>query len=287
MEKIPTNLVPLIDGDILRYEIGFASETGWRAITEEQETIPPFSYVEGLLLDRLEAICRNATGFFGPYRIFLTEGKTFRYDLAKTKEYKGTRIEKKPWHYKNLSVYMYDVLGAEIVTGIEADDRMAIEQVSSNGNTIICSRDKDLRQVPGYFYSWELGRQPSFGPICIDRTGDIALSEDRKKINATGLYCFYAQVLMGDKVDNIPGLPGCGPVAAYDWLTDIEDGDALYNSVAEAYINTYRDEPEPEGMHLSMTPWECKLLEQGRLCWMTRSLNADGSPVLWELGMEE
>ncbi len=32
---------------------------------------------------------------------------------------------------------------------------------------------------------------------------------------------------------------------------------------------------------------EENLLEQGRLCWMTRRLNEDGSPVLWELGMEE
>ena len=33
--------------------------------------------------------------------------------------------------------------------------------------------------------------------------------------------------------------------------------------------------------------WEEELLEQGRLCWMTRRLHEDGSPVLWEIGMED
>jgi len=267
------NLIPLIDGDILRYEVGFAAETGWRGVTDDKESIPPFHYVEGLLLSRLDFITNNI-GTEAPPRIFITEGHTFRYDLAKTKPYKGTRKDNKPWHYKNITLYMTDILGAEVVTGIEADDAMAIEQVASNNTAIICSRDKDLRQVPGWFYSWELGRQPGFGPELITQPGTLSLSDDRKKLYATGLAAFYGQVLTGDRVDNIPGLDKCGPVAAFDRLIrDSHDGERLADNMLDIVREEYDDDDY--------------LLEQGRLCWMVRRLNEDGSPQLWEIGMEE
>tara|TARA_Y100000310_G_scaffold323326_1_gene383511 strand:- start:213 stop:1031 length:819 start_codon:yes stop_codon:yes gene_type:complete len=268
----PDNLIPLIDADILRYEIGFAAETGWRAIAEEKgwdNVIPPFHYVEKLLLGRLEYI-QQMVGTEAPYVLYLTEGHTFRYDIAKTKPYKGTRKENKPWHYNNLSIYIKDVLGAKVVTGIEADDAISIKHISSKDKTIICSRDKDLRQLPGWFYSWELGRQPSFGPTYITNPGTLELSDDRQKLHATGLAAFYGQVLTGDRVDNIPGLDKCGPVAA----SHILDTDDMLGSVIIEYADTYG------------TASEKMLLEQGRLCWMTRRLHEDGTPVLWEIGME-
>lgn len=264
----PDDLVPLIDGDILRYEIGFAAETGWKAISKEmnwENIIPPFRYVEKLLLSRLDYI-KEMVGTTKTSIIYLTEGHTFRYDLAKTKPYKGTRKDNKPWHYKNLSVYIRDVLGAEVVTGIEADDAMSIRHTENYGSTIICSRDKDLRQVPGWFYSWELGKQPSFGPCLIDNPGTLEISDDKKKLIATGLVAFYGQVLTGDRVDNIPGLDKCGPVAALNLLKDEPD-----------MLDIVRQEYNDDEL----------LLEQGRLCWMTRKLHEDGSPILWEIGMEE
>ncbi len=262
----PINLVPLIDADIIRYETGFAAETGWSAITEEREKIPPFDYVKALLHQRIANICA-IIGTKETPRLFITEGHTFRFDIAKTKPYKGTRKGNKPWHYRNLTVYLRDVLNAEVITGIEVDDQLAIEQLNPETQTIICSRDKDLRQIPGWFFSWELNRQPSFGPKFITADGTVELSDDRKKLNATGLAAFYGQVLTGDRVDNIPGLDKCGPVAAFSILN--ENREDMLSAVREAYDN---DE---------------LLLEQGRLCWMVRKLNDDGSPVMWEIGMEE
>lgn len=273
--KPPTNGVPLVDGDILRYEVGFAAETGWRAITEDEEALPPFDYVRKILHQRLDHICKQLEVDQEPV-IYLTEGNTFRFDIAKSKPYKGTRVDKKPWHYKNLTVYIRDVLNSIVVTGIEADDAIAIDHVN-DPNSIICSRDKDLRQVPGWFYSWELGWQPSFGPENITKAGSLMLSDDGKnKLTGTGLAFFYAQIIMGDGVDNIPGLPGWGPVAAYKLLVDKAPED-MFLSVLTAYEENY----------VGNMPVEDYLLEQGRLCWMTRRLNEDGSPELWELGMEE
>jgi len=251
--------------------VGFAAEAGWKAMKGdewEEGDIPSFDYVRDMLLNRLKIIAVGCRSEHGQRTIFLTEGKTFRDEIAVTKPYKGTRETHKPWHYNNISVYLRDVLGAVTVTGIEADDAMAIAQVASDGNSVICSRDKDLRQVPGWVYSWELGKQPSFGPHLVTQEGTLELN-DKKKIKATGLASFYAQLLTGDTVDNIPGLKGVGPVAAFEALVKCGVGEEL-DVVRDMYGN---DE---------------LLLEQGRLLWMCRRLYPEnGCGEMWEIGMEK
>lgn len=265
------HLQPLVDGDILRYEIGFAAETGWKATVGDPDAIPPFEYVRELLLSRLETIKDQCRTHLDP-KIFLTQGHTFRYDLAKRRPYKGQRVENKPWHFANLTVYLTDVLDAQVVTEIEADDALTLAHLASDGTTILCSRDKDLKQVPGWFYSWELGGQPSFGPNQISHEGSISLSPTTRKLTGTGLAFFYAQVLMGDPADNIPGLPNCGPVRAYSLLAE-KTPDEMLEAVKDAYIEEY-----------GIDEYEKELLEQGRLLWMTRRM-IDGKPELWEIGM--
>lgn len=260
------NLVPLIDADILRYELGFACETGWRAITEREDAIPPWEYVGRAFDMRMEALCEEIGTEQSPV-FYFTTGHTFRYDLAKTKPYKANRKDNKPWHFDNLTSYLRHCLTSKEITYIEADDALAIDHVNDE-NTILCSRDKDLRQVPGWFYSWEIGAQPSYGPLKIDPIGGVELSENRLKLKGSGLSFFYGQVLTGDTVDNIPGLKGCGPVAAFEMLYEKEPDDML-EIVRQAY-----DDDE-------------YLLEQGQLCWMVRRLHPDGKPVLWEIGMTE
>ena len=271
----------LVDGDILRYEAGYASETGWQS-----EGFPSWDYTETVLADRIQRIL-NGSGAES-YTLFITEGATFREALAVSKPYKGTRVDKKPWHFNNLTVHMTHDLGAVIVRDIEADDAMAIEQCrgayykqlkqrevaghENNDETIICTRDKDLRQVPGWHYGWEMFNQPEFGPIYVDdaRT-DLTLNEKRTQASGVGLSFFYCQLITGDRVDNIPGLPGHGAVAAVNALNGTADQ-------LDTVIDMYKE---------NVDDWETYLLEQGRLLWMTRRLNDDGTPVLWEIGMTE
>ena len=253
----------LLDGDILRFEIGFASEVGWKHKTDREE-LPPFDYVSEMLHLRLEYILNQCGA--EDYTLYLSGDKSFRYDIAKTKPYKGTRKGTKPWHFDNLSAYMKGVLDAKVVYGIEADDALAIDHLGTPEDTIICTRDKDLRQVPGWHYSWELGQQPSFGPLIIEKSGNLNLTEKTRKLTGTGLLFFYSQLLTGDTVDNIPGLPGCGPVKAYNLLKDTDDP-------FDVVSNAYNDDE--------------LLLEQAQLLWIVRKLNEDGSPVMYQLGMEE
>lgn len=285
----------LIDGDIIRYEVGFAAEAGWKATTgatDWPECIPPWDYVEACFDGRLSQILEGCEA--DSYTLYITEGATFRDQIATVKPYKGTRPSKKPWHHNNLTAFMTGTLPTVTCLGIEADDQMAMDMTKdiestfkgSQGmeledkdaptlNSIICSRDKDLRQVPGLLFSWELGKQPAFGPKKIDKIGDLSLSDDHKKCTGTGLSFFFAQCLMGDSTDNIPGCKGIGPMTAYDTLKICKTAADLLDQTSMHYRDVYGKD------------WEARLLEQGRLLWMCRRLNADCSPQMWEIGMTE
>lgn len=265
----------LIDGDILRYEVGFAAETAARGIArdrgEDDEVLPTWNLVEEILFERMDRIIQETSSV--DYMVFLTEHPTFRDQVAVTKPYKGNRVPKKPWHYDNLSAFMKQHFNIYVARkGLEADDEMALAH--DPYHTVICSRDKDLRQLVGYSYSWELGNQPKFGPVFIDTIGAIELSKDRKKIVGTGLAFFYSQLITGDKADNIPGLEGAGAVFAYDLLNGKKDAESMFEAVVGAYQEKYGKD------------YYAYLSEQGQLLWLVRELDSEGNPMLWEPGDE-
>lgn len=255
----------LIDADILAYEIGFASQ---KKIGEE--VFPdPVEDVNKRVDDKIKEICA-AVYATEPPKLFLTGKRNFRYDIAKQQEYKGGRKKVKPFHWRYIRAYMEAQWGAVVVDGMEADDALAIEQMKhlSERNTIICSRDKDLRQIPGYSYTWECGKQGEWGPEWIDEIGYIKL-KGPKKIVGTGLKFFYSQILTGDSTDTYGGLAGCGPIRAFAILNECETDEEMYEVVLDAFKNKYPDNAEE------------MLLEQGRLAWMVRSLDEDGKPAMW------
>lgn len=277
---------PLIDGDILVYEIGWAADVGWRSIKEWKEgdvplDPPPFDYVAELLDNRIAEICGCVMATQPPI-IYLTGKGNFREAIAKRKPYKGTRKEDgKPWHYANIWAYLQVAYNGIIVEGMEADDAMCIEQMANlkldqdaeSGAynfpyTVICTRDKDLRQCSGFYYSWELGKQPAYGPKFHKGYGELCLSEDNKKLSGYGDAFFYAQCLMGDSVDNIPGLPKCGPKYAYDALSQIDTKENAYLTVLSLYRHYYGELAESE------------LLEQARLLYMIRE-KQDNRILFW------
>lgn len=194
----------------------------------------------------------------------------FRYEAAKTVPYKGTRKNPKPEHFYNILFYLlaeYDCVISE--WGLEADDMMCIEQ-SKRDDTIICSRDKDLRICPGWHFSWECGSQRSMGPTKTDRVGwldmDISVKtkpngkqETVKKVTGYGLSFFYYQMLVGDTADNIPGLPEWGAVKSYGLLSELRTEGELYKAVKTEYINTMGKDKAKEFFN-----------EQANLLWMVQ-----------------
>lgn len=278
-------MTPLIDSDVLRYEIGHSGEY----IDENGEKqINDFEKVAELLDQKIKEICAEVWATEPPV-LYLTNDRrmhkkeakerkklgmeekeyqpNFRDAIAEKKVYKGTRKNEKPFHYDNLTAYMFANYNVKVAYGMEADDLMSVDQYARIDalDTIICSRDKDLRITPGMHYGWECGRQQQFGPERVTELGAIEL-KGRKKIVGTGLKFFYSQVLTGDTVDNIPGLPGCGPVNAYESLHDAETEAQLFERVLGLYEGKYAEGAEAE------------MLEQCRLLWMVRELNEDGTP---------
>jgi hypothetical protein len=273
----------LIDADVLLYECSSVAEPKEAKGTEEAQPLKSFDFVkevfDGRVRDILEATKSDE------YTLYITGKGNFRFDIAVSQPYKGKRDEKKPYHYDNLKAYILSHENAVLVEGMEADDAMAIAQElkwsCGEGDvydldprfctTVICTRDKDLRIVPGWHYGWECGRQPEFRMQFIDKLGWLTLSGDRKSVKGGGLKFFWSQMLTGDKTDNIPGLHGTGPVAAYEALHRCTTEGELYLTVKAMYEMEHPDD------------WREYMLEQGRLLWMVQCLDDEGKPVMWEI----
>jgi len=264
----------LIDADILRYEVGYAATSGYQRQTES-EGQPGFDWVDSLLTARIANIL--VTTGCDEYVLYITRGRTFRYDIAVTKPYKGTRTNSKPYHYKNLTAVMEHNHPCVVVTDLEADDQLAIDHLKDVDNTIICSRDKDLRTIPGHIYSWEMGNQASFGPKEMTQLGELSLV--RGDIVGGGYAFFCAQLIMGDTADNIQGVKGRGKVCVAGVLIPILEGDeddkeaALFRAVELEYQKCYGED------------WDTMLTEMATLLWIVRRCNKDGTPQLWENGL--
>lgn len=191
----------------------------------------------------------------------------FREALAAGKVYKGTRKQDKPFHWINLTAYILSQGNVVLAVGHEADDEIAIAHRNQYGKSIICTRDKDLRMVPGLHYGWECGKQPEFGPVEYDALGKIELIRGKSgnKIKGGGFKFFGSQLLTGDVVDNIGGLRGVGPVKAYELLADCTSEREVFDSVKRHYEEVAGDD------------WKKLLTEQCSLLWIIRERNPDGT----------
>ena len=156
------------------------------------------------------------------YRAFLTSSSNFRKQIYP--EYKANRTQPKPRHLRDLQVYSLDKLNAEYAPdGLEADDALAINQTE---DTVICSLDKDLLQVPGHHFSWEInGKGWSRPDTFIEQT------------ELEGLRLFYKQCLKGDTSDNVKGIEGLGEKKAAKILADCSSHLEMFNIVRDLYGN--------------------------------------------------
>ena len=103
--------------------------------------------------------------------------------------------------------------------GREADDLLRIwaTQCSEmDEEFIVISIDKDLYCIPGLHY-------------------DIKKKEIREISELQASRFFYEQLLKGDPTDNIPGIPGIGPVGATNALAQCKDELEMQQVVVEMY----------------------------------------------------
>jgi hypothetical protein len=235
-------MLALIDADVIVYRTGFASKD----VSETLACVRADTTVKDIL---------KATGAT-EYQLWLSDSleNNFRYKVDP--DYKKSRqLTPKPAHYKALKLFLQYEWGAQITEGQEADDELGIRQSQYWGSrsgtgssdtgrsgdstavqSIICSIDKDLRQVPGKHYNFV--RNEFFDVEPFD-----------------GLVSFYSQFLIGDRVDDIHGIHGLGPkkteVILKPCTTEIE----LFEKVRYQYKDDKR------------------LLKNGRLLWVRREPN--------------
>lgn len=268
----------LIDADILLYEVGVQGQYIDPYIDPDNNfIIKSFDYVKEIMDQKIAEITRRSESTSAC--LFLSGPNNFRKEIAKKKIYKDNRRDSvKPYHYDNLKAYLISSYKAEVSDGIEADDLICIAQTEAlarEEETIICSRDKDLRQCQGWAYTWECGAQPEKSPYFVKGFGELTPHYDKKgkidRLYGTGNKWFLAQLLMGDSTDHIPGLPGRGPVKVLAKLGEVDNYEQGLKVVIDEYIDYYED------------AWEQELTEQAQLVWMIRTTNLDGSPKHWSL----
>ena len=214
----------LIDGDIIGYRIGFSTE-------EENEKIVisrVATFIETMLWEDLEA---------ETYQGYLTGKDNFRNDIARTAPYKGNRTAPKPKHLQLIRDYLESAWDFQVSVGQEADDSIAIEHVARNCESIIASIDKDFLQLRGNHWNF------------VKKEMTVVTEEE-------ALLNFYLQVLTGDRVDNIIGLKGIGPVKAKQRLEGCKSAAEMYTACVEAY-----------GGNAERTIENCQLL------WLRRETN--------------
>jgi DNA polymerase-1 len=158
--------------------------------------------------------------------VFDAKGKTFRDDLYPA--YKATRSPMPP-DLRSQIEPVHEVVGLMgwpvlTVPGVEADDvigTLACMASAQGIEVIISSGDKDLSQL-------------------VDQHITVIDTMNNKRRDLAGVEAEFGvppslmvdyQALVGDTVDNVPGVPKCGPKTAVKWL--LEYG-SLDNLVAHA-----------------------------------------------------
>lgn len=245
----------------------------------------------------------------GDYVLYLTGKGNFRNDQATMNQYKGNRIGKeKPRLYQCARDYMEEKLEAKVVNDMEADDALAIDHYQawlkakgkkSKCKTVLATIDKDLRQIPGWNY--DLNDYPAETkaidrePVWITELGE--LTPKKNKLKLSGLRGFYAQMLLGDVCDHIPGCKGYGPAKTAGLLGHLTTEEELYKAVLEAYRGQYGDYYEyypwteyvdpnvkkkdrvlKEGAKKAVISVEDMVLENARLLYMLRHKDDEWHP---------
>lgn len=219
----------LIDGDLLVYRIGFTTQ-------DVDEGIAKYRLQE--LVDRIMQECECKEAYF---YITSTDKSNFRFKLFP--DYKAQRKDReKPIHYDFIRNLLVSDYMAEVVYGIEADDRLGIELTKDPENQVLVSIDKDLDQIPGWHYNFVKQRMYKMDELEAWRS-------------------FYFQCLVGDKsTDNIDGCPKIGEVKATRSLEGCESEKEMFETVALKYLNAYYD-PETAAE---------KLWLAGQLLWIQK-----------------
>ena len=197
-------------------------------------------------------VCRDITRIQAQFMwdtpevvLFFSDSRNFRKKIYP--EYKGHRNRKKPCGYRKVISQLAERYEVIRLPELEADDAMGIYATANVGN-IICSPDKDMRQIPGKLY--DMKELTTIDPV-------------------EGARWHLIQTLAGDQTDGYSGAPGIGIKRAvslfeehgYTWKAvvkafedkELTEDDALLNARL-ARILTHTDYDPIEHTVIPWTP---------------------------------
>lgn len=205
----------------------------------------------------------------------------FRYGIvnimgSKGLGYKEGRSPIKPYWLSFIRETLIKHYGAKEIEGFEADDALGMD---ANSSTVISHFDKDMDMIEGWHYNHVddiiYYIEPGIGSISYD-TG-------KKKIIGRGLLFFYAQLLTGDSIDNIPGClnpekahhkkpPNISAAEGCVLLEGVQSEQVAFNIVKNMFEYTYKDR------------WLDAIEECADLLWICRRHNETGRQYLKNKG---
>jgi 5'-3' exonuclease len=211
-------MIALVDADNVAFACAASAESEEEefAIARAQEMV--FNILRSIGADSAE--------------LWLTGKNNFRSKVYP--EYKMNRKDAyRPKHEKAVKEHFRKVWDANTSDGCEADDMLGCRLTELKDNAILCHLDKDMNQISGWHFNWELRR---LGKTIRPETRYYVSPEEADRF-------FYYQLIVGDTTDNIKGVSGYGPKKAElllehtprsEWLSEIRD---LYSSKEELDMN--------------------------------------------------
>ncbi|OEZ62673.1 DNA polymerase I [Duganella sp. HH105] len=191
--------------------------------------------------------------------VFDAKGKTFRDDMYP--EYKATRasmpddlrLQIEPIH-EAVKAMGWPIL---MVDGVEADDvigTLSVQAAQAGLNVVVSTGDKDLAQL----VNDKVMLINTMTNEKMDEAGVLA------KFGVPPNRIIDYLTLIGDTVDNVPGVSKCGPKTALKWLTAYDSLDGVIANAAQiggAVGENLRNALEwlPKGRELITVKLDCDL----------------------------
>ena len=236
------------------------------------------------------------------------DGKTARDKMATVKVYQDERskhrdpaVSHRVKELRNMLMQNGTVPNGVVVCSslYEADDLLCMYQYKTIGEkgvdkSVLMSGDKDLWMVKGLHADQDTGKitmYSGYGNTAYKEVGNV-----KPKLVGTSTSWFWHQMIMGDKADNIPGLPALSPRLADEYLPlkssrrkpdskPLAAGEAKAVAVLKGVTND---------KEAAYRVWNCyreyygegykeMFIEQAYLLWMQRSNDPeDLLNFLWE-----
>lgn len=210
----------LIDSDFLAYKAAQACEIGIDFGEDVIIAQSQFSEVLRVFHNELNKVTKAMME--DDFILYFSSTENFRKKIYP--DYKGHRNRKKPCGYRRVITELTKSYEVIRLPELEADDAMGIYATAHEGN-VICSPDKDMRQIPGRLF--DMKELTMIDPV-------------------EGAKWHLIQTLAGDQTDGYSGVPGIGIKRAvtlfeedgYTWQTvvkafeakDLTEDDALMNA---------------------------------------------------------